>query len=119
MSEELVEVGTPESHYVAILKGEAVLLGTKQCPYQYDCEAVNAPSRFLDEFAERMADEAVILARMLLQARGEECTHKSLNAVMEEARLRWASNLRALEGAGKKLPDCVLDVMGDRRATAS
>ncbi|MEA5020759.1 MAG: hypothetical protein VB027_10375 [Gordonibacter sp.] len=115
MSGKVVEVNTPESPYVAMYRTEVDLLGTKHCPYQYDCEAVHDPSRFLDEFAARMADEAVILAEMLLQARGEECTHETLNATMQEANLRRVANLRAMDDPGERLPVCVLDVMEDRR----
>ena len=115
MSGKMVEVNAPESPYVAMYRDEADLLGTKHCPYQHDCEAVQAPSRFLNDFAVRMADEAVILAEMLLRARGEECTHEALNAVMQEANLRRAANLRAAEGPGERLPEAVLGAMGERK----
>lgn len=92
------------------------LVGTQRCPWQLECEAVNAPSRWLDGFAGRMADEAVILAQMLLSERGRECTHESLNAVLGEAHARWASNLRAAQGAGERLTGDVLGAMEERRA---
>lgn len=92
------------------------LVGTKRCPWQFECEAVRAPERHLIEFAGRMADEAVILAQMLLAARGQDCAHESLNAVMAEAHARWASSLRASQDAGERLPGDVLEVMEERRA---
>lgn len=101
-----------EAEYVRAVE----LLGTARCPWQFECEAVREPGRFLGEFAGRMADEAVILAKMLLDERGEECSHESLNAVMAEEHARWASNLRAMEDAGDRLPDAVLAAMGERRS---
>lgn len=92
------------------------LVGTQRCPWQFECEAVRAPERNLSEFAGRMADEAVILAQMLLAERGRERTHESLNAVLGEAHARWASNLRAAENAGERLPGDVLGTMEERRA---
>lgn len=94
----------------------AMLIGTAQCPWQFECEAVNTSSRFLSEFSRQMADEAVILAEMLLATRGEECTHETLNTVMTEAHSRWVSNLRAAEDTGEKLSDDVLGVMEVRRS---
>lgn len=94
------------------------LLGTARCPWQFDCEAVHAPERRLNEFAGRMFDEAVILARMLLAERGEECTYQSLNAVLGDAQRRWASNRRAEDGAGDRdmrLSGTVLGAMEERR----
>ena len=94
-------------------------VGTKRCPWQFECEAVDAPSRWLDWFAWRMSDEAVILAKMLLAERGEECTRESLNAAMGEAHDIWVANLRAAQDAGEGLPGCVLEAMEARRGESS
>lgn len=91
------------------------LVGTRRCPWQFECEAVDAPSRWLDEFASRMSDEAVILAKMLLAERGEECTRESLNAAMGKAHDIWVANLRAAQDARERLPGCVLETMEARR----
>lgn len=112
--EEAVRTIEQEVAYVSMRANEYDLLGTQRCPYQFVCEAVNAPNRFMSEFAARMADEALILAEMLLKARGEELTHDTLNAAIAEAHGRWVANLRAMEG-GEKLPGCVLDVMNEHR----
>ena len=96
---------------LALLRSDAEAIATKRCPYQFECEALNAPSRWLGGFAGRMADEAVILAGMLLDARGAERTHESLNAVMAEASGAWEANIRAAQDAGERLPECVLEAM--------
>lgn len=117
MKEDVSSSGEELRYGAAWESGRAwELVGTERCPWQFDCEAVRAPERWLSEFAGRMADEAVILAQMLLSERGQECTHESLNAVLGEAHARWASNLWAAQDAGERLPGDVLGTMEERRA---
>lgn len=53
--------------------------GTKKCPFQLSCQAVDEEVRRMNDFIAERIDASVVLTHMLCEAKGELANHESMN----------------------------------------